>query len=315
VKRTKGRDWRLDLSKYLRYSLEMRPFKPSFDHPHPSPQALESARQIRGSERGPAIMLHGIMPRSGTVYVGELLRLHPGLHAYPYQLWEFPALQQTRRVFDIETAFLQSYYRNRDKIGQRDFLPLFGSALIGYLHSNTPAAKRVLLKVPSVQHLSSFFEMFPHEHLLVVTRDGRDVVHSTLKTWPALRFWMVCLRWRRSAQMVIACHKAFDQMPDGYGLTRFEDAVAQPEVFVRDACHCFHLDPSLYPYEQIPHLPVRGSSTMPGSQGVSWAPSEKGSAFNPVGRWRRWSKYRKSMFKCIAGRQLIDLGYVEDMNW
>jgi hypothetical protein len=48
--------------------------------------------------------------------------------------------------------------------------------------------------------------MFPEEHLLVLTRDGRDVVHSTVKTWPQILFPFACRRYRRSAEMDL-CHR------------------------------------------------------------------------------------------------------------
>ena len=105
-------------------------------------------------------MIHGIMPRSGTVYAGQLLRLHPDLHAYPFQIWELPYLQHSGAVGELQDEFLWSYEQNVGKIGDQDFLPLFGSALVAYLYAGVPADKRLLMKVPNVEYLHQFYRVF-----------------------------------------------------------------------------------------------------------------------------------------------------------
>jgi protein-tyrosine sulfotransferase len=194
-----------DVRKYLAYVFDRRSFAPSFAEQPLSERVLEAAAAIRGRERAPALIIHGVMPRAGTVYAGELLRLHPDLVAYPGRIWEAPLLQLAGDVDDLQEKFLWAHRHNIGKLGQRDFLPLLGAAFLAYLGNSVPEDKRILLKVPGVHHLSDFTTMFPHEHLLVLMRDGRDVVHSTLKTWPQLMFWMACRRWKRSARMVLAC--------------------------------------------------------------------------------------------------------------
>lgn len=302
-----------NVCKFFRYAVDAHSFLPSSAQP-PSPQALEAARRIRGCDRGPALIIHGIMPRSGTVYVGELLRLHPDLFAYPGHVWEFPFLRHTPRIVKLENEFLWSYKQNFGKIGPNDFLPLFGASLIAYFHAAVPPGRRLLLKVPGVEHLDRFFDVFPHENLLVLVRDGRDVVQSTLKTWPQLRFSMVCIRWRRAAQMVVACDQRFRSRAQGYWLARFEDAVADPEGFVREACRRFGLDEDRYPYDQIGSIPVHGSSTTQVRGRVTWDPVPN-KDFNPVGRWTGWSPYRKWLFKKLAGQPLQALGYAADQRW
>ncbi len=55
------------LRRYVRYVFDTKSFIPSCAPDGVSAQALQAARLIRGAERGPAIFIHGIMPRSGTV--------------------------------------------------------------------------------------------------------------------------------------------------------------------------------------------------------------------------------------------------------
>ena len=62
-------------------------------------------------------------------------------------------------------------------------------------------------------------------------------------------------------------------------------------------------------------IPVHGSSTTRERGRVTWNPVARQQGFNPIGRWQDWPAHRKWLFKRIAGRELIDLGYAQDMNW
>jgi len=304
-----------DVRKYLHYLFGLESFRPDFDVPEPAPALQETARRIRGAERSPAIMVHGILPRAGTVYAGQLLRLHPDLHAFPHNLYEVPFLQLSDSVLRLQEQFLASHRHNRGKVGRTDFLTLFGSALVAHLHAGTPPEKRMLVKVPSVEYLHLFPHVYPHEHLLVLVRDGRDLVDSTVRTWPMFPFSFACRRWRRAAGMVVRCHERWEGRREGYWLARYEDAVKNPEAFVREACRRFGLDEEAYPFAEIEAIRVRGSSTVTAGGDVVWDPQERPEDFRPVGRWRRWPTRKKRAFKRLAGEMLLALGYCEDLAW
>lgn len=300
-----------NIRKYANYVFD----KDSFDFDRQlgkaSKRSLLTAAQIRGQYRPPAIMIHGIMKRSGTVYTGELLGLHPNLFQHPNQIWEIPFLPLTGSIQELQEEFFLKYENNRGRIGENDFLPIFGASFIAYLYSMVPEDKRLLAKMPGVQYIDYFHTVFPGENLLLLVRDGRDVVTSTIKTWPQLMFADVCRRWDRSAKMILDFEK-HHAGTRGYWLGRFEDAVMEPEVFVREVCARFSIDELVFPFERIDSLPVLGSSTAKETS-KSWI--EKPNGFNPIGRWHAWSSKKKRTFKRIAGQALIDLGYCSDLDW
>jgi protein-tyrosine sulfotransferase len=306
----------INSTKYLDYFFETKGFTSNSSAGKTSDYALRTAHSIRGAGRSPAIIIHGIMPRSGTVYVGELLRLHPDLYAYPYQLWEFPALQLVQDIQKLQKKFLLNYKANIGKLGDDDFLALFGAALIAFLCEPVPANRRPLIKIPSVQFLSHFTTMFPFESLLVLTRDGRDVVHSTLRTWPYLNFIQVCLRWHRSAQAILGIAKQHnDDDSKGFLIAKYEDALLDPVQFVKVVCNRFCLDENSYPFERIDMIRVIGSSKLEDKNKVTWRHLKKPENFRPIEYWRRWSYLKRLIFKMIAGQSLIELGYCKDLNW
>ena len=287
----------------------------SFDINGISDYAFERAKKIRNPKREPAIIIHGVMQRTGTVYVGELLRLHPDIYAYPNEVWEVPFLKFLDNLVNFQANFFKVYPYNKDKIGEQDFLPLFGASFIDYLYSLVPDGKRMLLKVPSVDYLNYFFAVFPYENLLVLMRDGRDVVTSHLKTWTYKQFSDVCQEWDCSTKMALKFDSFHKNKTQGYLTAKYEDILKDPSSFAEQACQCFGLDSKKFPYEKINSIPVHGSSSLKNGDQTTWKPITKPKNFQTVGRWKNWSKEQTKVFKTIAGQTLIDAGYHDNFDW
>lgn len=280
-----------------------------------SNHAFATSKRIRKTEREPAIIIHGVSQRTGTVYVGELLRLHPDIYAYPNEVWEVPFLKFIGNIIDFQSSFLNCYPYNKDKIGKYDFLPLFGASFIDYLYSLVPAGKRMLLKVPSVDYLNCFFSVFPYENLLVLMRDGRDVVSSHIKTWPERKFLDVCQEWNHSTKTALDFERSYKNNMHGYLIVKYENILNDPFKFIERACQSFSLNSEVFPFEKIDSMPVRGSSVLKNGDKPTWNPIARPKAFKPTGRWENWSKKQKKDFKRIAGQTLIDAGYHENFDW
>ena len=290
-----------------------------------SKEAQMSAHRIRGKDRQPAIIIHGVMPRSGTVFVGELLRKHPVVEAYPNNLWEIPFLECVPRLLDYRTEFFKGYVQNQKQMALNDLLPLCGASFLSYLHDFCPSGKRLLLKESGVKYIHYFPTVFPKENLLLLIRDGRDLVHSTLKTWPKMRFTDVCKQWAMSTQALLGFYDKI-KVRDGYWMARFEDAVRDPDEFVRKACNEFRLDVDDFPFQlkqvlglmsqKLSEVKVIGSSTISGSEKVDWSkPKKPPTNFKPVQHWSNWTATQKRRFKRIAGDVLIEAGYADDNFW
>lgn len=277
-------------------------------------QKLRSDRRDR--PRMPAIVLHGIMQRSGTNYLSELVRLHPDVFAHPNQLYEVPFLRSLKGLIDFQSNFIEAFPASNDRIGKNGLLTIFADAFMNYLYSFVPEEKRLLFKTPSVRYLNYFFTLFPDENLIILIRDGRDVVQSAIKSWPQLNFDRLCYEWSISAQMCLSFCANHLKYSKSYLLVKYENIFESPQDFIIDACKKFELDLEKYPFDEIENVPLLGSSTVKPNGEVAWDENVKRSSeFNPIGRWQEWNPEIKQAFKDIAGQSLIDLGYANSFDW
>ena len=277
-----------------------------------SAHSLSTAHIMRGTHP-PAIMIYGVAQRSGTVFTGELLRLHPDVCAYPRDLFEVPFLNLAERIRRLQKDFLSAYPPNQKEMGEDDFLPLFGASFIGFVNGAVPQGQRALLKIPDARYLAYFPYVFPFEIPLILLRDGRDLVESTVQTWPEVPFSSACRRWNLNARIMLEQQRA--RANEGWVIFHYEDAIAHPREFVEQLCRHCQLEVARYPFERLSEIRVRGSSSLRRDGSVTWEPLEKLAGFNPVGRWRNWTWRQKRIFKRICGQTLIESGYVTDGDW
>jgi protein-tyrosine sulfotransferase len=280
-------------------------------------QAIASA--VRGEHYNPAIFVHGVMPRSGTNFIADLLQLHASISAYPHRLWEFPLLHNIGGISAAQTDFLSTYKRNAEVVEDFEFAAYLASGLLGYLQHLAGPGKSVLLKVPHAEYIYLFHALFPRDHCILVLRDGRDAIASHLKTFGTgpLKSGVSELadKWARSVHAALdyPTHRAHST---GQALiVRYENANNDPVATVREILRTCDLEEHAYDFRQIPALPVRGSSAIGDDDAVDWDPKEKPKDFQPVGRWHGWSRSRKRRFKRIAGAALVDAGYAADQKW
>jgi hypothetical protein len=279
----------------------------------PQDRVLNVSKTIRGIDRKPVIILPGVMRRSGTNYIGELIGRHPNIYSYPGQVWEVPLLTTSPHLIEAQKTFISCYKRNRNKFRQTDFLSLFGSSFIAYLHSFVPEHQQMLIKVPNVDQIWNFTNLFPYEKLVILQRDGRDIVASTMKTWPHYDFNKACIRWQQNQELIQKLKRKSDTSHIYFA--KFEDAVFDPKTFVKDLFEKLGLDESSYPYDLIDQIPVKGSSEIRVDGKVTWKGVKRPKSFNPTGRWHSWSERQKATFKKYSGETLIRSGYSNDMNW
>lgn len=277
------------------------------------PREGASADAPAGERRAPRIVfLHGVMPRSGTNYLQSLLELHPDVAVNPYGIRELPFLNTIEEARLYEGRFYRYYHRNRDCIRDLETFCYMVSGFLRRVEADFPADKTVVIKSPHTRMMRYFPYLFPAEQCLIVLREGKRAVQSTIDTWP-LRFLGrtfadVCREWSFGTAAALEAQSRMS--PDACRLIRFEDAVANPDGAARDLLHFLKLDEARYPFERISELPILGSSRASRHNGeVSWTPVKKPEGFDPSKRPIEWPRKRQTVFDAVAGEMQKKAGY------
>jgi protein-tyrosine sulfotransferase len=260
--------------------------------------------------RDPIFVL-GIMPRSGTNYLHDLLCLHPDCAAAREPIHEDLFLQHADHLLAFVSAVRGAWdpaWGEFDDAVPGQLQAALGDGLISFLWED--GDRRLVTKSPSVRNLRFFFTLFPRARLLILVRDGRSAVQSSMATF-GWDFDTAAHLWAEGAEEV----RRFDRANRGLGLpyrvVRYEDLVDDLEPALLEILAFLDLDPNCFDFASARHLPVRGSSAFfgPGRTMVNWDPVARSAAFAPKERWRDWDPALLQRFEWIAGDQLRYFGY------
>jgi len=274
------------------------------------------------------IFVLGILQRSGTNYLNNLLLLHPDVQP-PGLVWEDFFLAHS----DLLRDYTESVQRRwppevtRDvsnELGQNALFRELGNGLLSFMEAQyrdrlakgvfpMPAQTPVKLvaATPSVRNLHLFFDLFPNAAPIIIVRDGRAVVESGVRSFnwdygEAMRMWA------NGAQVILD----FCRNPKHDGkflVVRYEDLYTRTEEQMRRVLDFLGLPSDTYDFHAADHLDIMGSSELVQTRGsVHWKAVDKSPNFNPLARATDWSSNLKSRFKWIAGKQMLELGYSVD---
>ncbi len=278
---------------------------------------VKIAGQVRGADRAPALFVHGIMPRSGTNYLSDILALHPDVQLNPGRLYEFPLLYISESAQMLQQEFTFMFPRNGEVMGKFDMLGHMASGWLAQFQAQYPA-KRLLLKDPHVHGIGLFPSVFPGDKLFLLIRDGRDVVASSMATFGkkgllSKNFKTLVLEWRESCEAALRMARQ-DGSTSPALLVRYEDIAIDPAPHVPALLAHAGLDPATFDMNALASLSVRGSSET-AAAGAHWKPVAKSANFSPIGRWSSWTAPQKQLFKSLAGETLIKAGYESSPDW
>jgi hypothetical protein len=261
----------------------------------------------------------GILQRSGSNHLHDLLRLHPDTAA-PVPLWEDHVLHEAERLAAYAAGVRRRWSPDWG-VGEKEeaeLLRSLGDGVLGFLRERAPGG-RLLTRTPSVANLSLFPALFPGAKLVILVRDGRALVESGVRSF-GWRYESAMRRWARSARAVLA-FEAAQRDAGRHVVVRYEDLVGAREATLRGLLAFLELDAAAYDFERAARLPVRGSSTLRSAPGapVDWQPLARPAAFDPLARFADWSPALHERFDWLAGRELRALGYpasrVTDSRW
>ncbi|HYZ12796.1 MAG TPA: sulfotransferase [Actinomycetota bacterium] len=257
------------------------------------------------------IFILGIMPRSGTNFLLDLLRLHPRCAPAREPVKEDFFVEQSDHLLayaqDVRQRWDPMWGSFDDELMRRLYASL-GDGLLSFLWVDRD--RRLVAKTPSVRNIDRFFTFFPRARLLVLVRDGRSVVQSCMSTlgWD---FDRAAKGWAAAADEIRRFQLIRPSSRERFLVVRYEDLLDDLKGSLSDILRFVELDVEEFDFDAAASVPVRGSSEYFGSgrTSVHWEPVPKGPEFDPKERWRSWSPDQHERFEWIAGRQSRYLGY------
>lgn len=258
------------------------------------------------------IFLLGILPRSGTNHLWDLLSLHPACVPARSPVREDLFLEHSDHLTRFVTAVRSSWDPQwgvfPDAL-EDELSASLGDGLLSFLGGDRD--RRLLTKSPSVHHIARFFTFFPRGRLLVLIRDGRSVTQSCMATF-GWDFERGARAWAHAADEIrrFTAHST-GRYDDRYIIVRYEDLVIDLRGSLTRIFRFLDLTEDDFDFERAAQLPVRGSSTYfgLGHDSVHWEPVPRGKDFDPIQRWRGWDRRQHERFEWIAGEQLRHFGY------
>jgi protein-tyrosine sulfotransferase len=258
------------------------------------------------------VFIHGILPRSGTNFLWDLLLLHRDLSRSRDPVNEDLFLDHSDHLVSfvdaVHAAWDPRWGTFEPDLRDRLYSGI-GDGLVAFLWSDR--SRRLVTKSPSVRHLDRFFAFFPGAQLLILVRDGRAVVQSAVDTF-GWDFDRACRAWAEAARTIQRFQHQHSQSTCAarWRLVRYEDLVDGTVTQLRGIFEFLGLDPNQYDFDAARNLPVRGSSSYGRHDGkVHWNAVPKGASFTPNERWRSWSAARIERFDWLAGEELVGFGY------
>ena len=261
------------------------------------------------------------MMRCGTNHFADILLLHSD--------FQLPNVLEEDFVFehaDLLYEYVERTYKRWKRLNwidnpgecRRQLELHLGQGILSFLVDQIDENKRLLLKTPDSNNIDKFFLFFPGVQLLLLMRDGRDVVESAVRKWPnrSDEYWM--RQWAKGSRRILDFIERTGRESRGkaWELVRYEELVEHPEAAVKGVLEFLGVDRLAFEWDKLTQLPVRGSSAILDAKGrVSQEAVEKPKGFNPIRRWQHWSVWRKRKFKKVAGRELIELGYESNGRW
>ncbi len=278
------------------------------------------------------IFILGIMPRSGTNFIYNLLCLHShcegvGIRDMPEDTLLYNADLLNRYVSNVSSFWCRHGLRGKDDLErQQNNLDLkemlfssLGSGLMTYLErlNHFHGVKPLVTKTPFVRNLKYFYQLFPNARLIILIRDGRAVVESNYKSF-GMSYEVGMHRWEAAAQEIIAFDEIYRDSSYRYLIVKYEDIIDDLRSEMKRVLEFLELELNAYDFETALNLPVFGSSEGfakareekaddPGDAG--WKIVRKGRKFDPKSRWSQWSAAMQLRFHWIAGDSMIRLGY------
>tara|TARA_R110000787_G_scaffold9028_25_gene31541 strand:+ start:4709 stop:5668 length:960 start_codon:yes stop_codon:yes gene_type:complete len=258
------------------------------------------------------LFVFGLMPRSGTNFLFEMLLRIPGVERTRIAFDELPILVRPQAFEHVSTMIRAYHPPSADAFAPLSWLAFSAAGLRNHLLNLAPDGSLTLIKEPHPNNLSLFPSIFPKDRALVILRDGRYVVDSFARSFARSRlsrsFTEICEEYRASAETVA---DFLESDHANVKVVRYEQANRERAATIEDIFNWLYRPIDRTALAALEALPIYGSSvkSVANSGAVDWTPVQADASFDPSSRKLGWSAGQTRTFDRIAGAVNRRLGY------
>jgi len=258
------------------------------------------------------ILVLGMARRTGTNFLGGLLKLHPDCTG-PQSIYEDFLVSGVDSLENYVTAVSGEWDHKWDPDGSiaSHLRGALGAGVEGFIRAEShDPQKRPVFKTPSVEGLRSVDQYFPGSDIVILVRYGPAVVESGMRSFK-WKFETACEKWGDAARLVVEVLAEHDAARTSrLTVVRYEDLFTTTNETLMRLFDRLGLNADRYDFDKAEAFPVLGSSTNRGGiPKVHWKPVKKTADFNPLARAAHWSAKKLERFDRLTGHVSADLGY------
>jgi len=267
------------------------------------------------------VFILGIMPRTGTHYLANLLCLHPdclqsaipedGLIMMSNVLMQYVARNtwQWQLTGDFPEIDADKLLTEGLGIGLLNFLRQAGSKTNQVIDAEPGSSTRYLVtKTPNVKNIKNFFKLFPDERLLILIRDGRDVVESNYLSFKYPREEAI-REWAKATRSIYKLQEKWSAEGRKFLVVKYEELYQNTEPEMKKIFSFLGLEVLKCDFDKALNMNVVGSSAFKRNGEVNWQPVKRTAEFNPLSRSAGWSRWQHERFNWLASNELKLFGY------
>jgi hypothetical protein len=283
------------------------------------------------------IILVGQRVRSGSNFVASTLSMHPDIVTLPPEVSSGELnLFRDRSILDVcfQNISRSNFGIEFDSIDESRFFEYYGQMWIEFLKDKYQIEdnKTIFIKTYVIHNLDLWQKTFPYSQIAIIYRDGRDNVVSSVRASFDKRSWhnlFLTLKkkfnyysgrsfinhtrhWAKTAQLLMKI-----EVSQNLRLFKFED-LNNSRSNIRSLLEYYQLNSSEAILNDCLNAPVVGSSFGIKTKDTikpNWNPVTDKSDFQFSVKWNRWSFVKKSVFKLLAGKELVALQYEKNKFW
>lgn len=265
------------------------------------------------------IFVLALKGRSGTNYLRDLISAHPDV--FRSDIPEDFLMMRAGQLTDYADRLLRewqshTWYERFDLEAYTadNLLERLGWAMLQFV-GETDRPGRMILKTPYLGDLSAALRLFPSGKMLILLRDPRSIVESTMRShwYNGASLEEQGSAWARSARYLenfLRDHQ--EAVRNGrIRLVRYEKLVRQPRQELTQLLDFLELSQDDHAISRADQSPVIGSSFLArtSSGDVDFRPVERPPNFDPVCRWSHWTPAQHRRFNRVCGAMMERWGY------